>query len=250
MKSRDRADRLLVRSGEAADGTEARGLIMGGKVLWLDARGSERKVESPGQPLPLEASFRVKGRRRRFVSRAGEKLDAALERFGLDVAGAKAIDLGISTGGFTDCLLQRGAREVWGVDVAYGVVADGLRRDPRVRLLERTHVNSLRPERVEGPADLLVGDLSFIRLERVLPSLPPLLRPGAPFVLLVKPQFEVDASALDKGIVRDSERRREALASVEGAAAEAGFRVLDGMESPVHGTKGNVEWLMFGTRRT
>jgi len=243
-----RADALLVQSGEVPGPTEARGLIMSGKVLWIDARGAERKVASPGQALPVDARFRLKGANRRFVSRGGDKLEAALERFGLEVEGAKVVDLGISTGGFTDCLLERGAREVWGVDVAYGVVADGLRRDPRVRLLERTHVNSLTPDAIEGPADVLVADLSFIRLERVLGTLPPLLRPGGAFVLLVKPQFQVEASLLDRGIVRDPDHRRRALAAVEAAAAEAGLRVLDAMESPVHGAKGNIEWLMHGQR--
>ncbi|MEM6370159.1 MAG: TlyA family RNA methyltransferase [Myxococcota bacterium] len=243
-----RADELLAASKEVANQVEAQGLIMSGRVLWTDLRGSERKVESAGQALPIEARFRIKGRRPRFVSRGGEKLEAALAGFGVEVHGTKAIDLGISTGGFTDCLLQHGAREVWGVDVGYGLVADALRRDPRVRLLERTHVATLTPKSIEGPADLVVGDLSFISLQRVLPVLVPLVVSGGPLILLVKPQFEVEARHLEAGIVTEPEVRLAALDNIRHSAEGLGFQVLNAMESPVHGAKGNIEWLMFARR--
>jgi 23S rRNA (cytidine1920-2'-O)/16S rRNA (cytidine1409-2'-O)-methyltransferase len=181
----------------------------------------------------------------RFVSRGGEKLQGAVERFGLDLTGRTVLDAGISTGGFTDCALQAGAAHVIGVDVGYGQLAERLRRDPRVTLHERTNVRTLEPDQLEGlPADMLVADLSFISLTTVLPVLLPLLRAEASAVVLVKPQFEVGRARIGRGgIVRDPQVWRTALVRVAGATATSGWPMHALMPSPITGTQGNVEFL-------
>lgn len=238
-----RADALLEASGLVEDLREARGRIMRGLVLWTDGDGREHKVQSAGETLPTRARFRIKGGRAAYVSRAGGKLAGALDAFEILVRGRRCIDLGISTGGFTDCLLQRGAKSVVGVDVAYGFVAERVRNDPRVRLLERTHVCALTPELV-GASELAVADLSFISLTKVVPTLPPLLAAGADAILLVKPQFEVEPSALDAGIVRDPAEREAAVDRVARLAAAHGLTERGRAPAQVAGTKGNLEWTL------
>jgi 23S rRNA (cytidine1920-2'-O)/16S rRNA (cytidine1409-2'-O)-methyltransferase len=187
----------------------------------------------------------------RFVGRGGEKLDAALERFAVPVAGRRALDAGASTGGFTDCLLQRGADEVVAVDVGYGQLHERLRADPRVDVRERTNVRSLDREALGGPVDLVVADLSFISLRTVLPVLVPLVEPGGDLVVLVKPQFEAGRreAARGSGVIREPEVWRRVLEEVATAAAESGADRMDEMESPLTGADGNVEFLLH-LRRT
>jgi 23S rRNA (cytidine1920-2'-O)/16S rRNA (cytidine1409-2'-O)-methyltransferase len=181
----------------------------------------------------------VQGPPARFVGRGGEKLDGALDRFGIDVEGRRCLDAGASTGGFTDCLLQRGAAHVLAVDVGYGQLHERLRADERVRNLERTNIRELAPE----PVDLVVGDLSFISLRTVLPDL---LAFGPELVLLVKPQFEAgrQEASKGKGVIRDPAVWRRVLGEVRTAAAEAGAAMIGAMPSAIRGQSGNVEFLV------
>ena len=237
---RRRVDRELVRRGLVPSREEAQRVI------------EARRVQVDGAPVRKASSLvlpsqqlLVGGPPPRFVSRGGEKLQGAVERFGLDLTGRTVLDAGISTGGFTDCALQAGAAHVIGVDVGYGQLAERLRRDPRVTLHERTNVRTLEPDQLEGlPADMLVADLSFISLTTVLPVLLPLLRAEASAVVLVKPQFEVGRARIGRGgIVRDPQVWRTALVRVAGATATSGWPMHALMPSPITGTQGNVEFL-------
>jgi 23S rRNA (cytidine1920-2'-O)/16S rRNA (cytidine1409-2'-O)-methyltransferase len=191
-----------------------------------------------------DQALAITGPPKRFVSRGGEKLDAALDRFAVDVRGRRALDAGASTGGFTDCLLQRGAREVIAVDVGYGQLHERLRTDRRVAVHERTNVRELR---LDDPVDLVVGDLSFISLATVAPALVgDNATPGADVVLLVKPQFEAGRAEVSKGrgVVRDPEVWRRVLGEARSALAGHGAAMMDVMVSPLKGADGNVEFLV------
>jgi 23S rRNA (cytidine1920-2'-O)/16S rRNA (cytidine1409-2'-O)-methyltransferase len=199
----------------------------------------------PAQPVELV------GPAPRFVGRGGEKLDAALERFGVPVAGRRALDAGASTGGFTDCLLQRGAAQVVAVDVGYGQLHERLRADPRVEVRERTNVRTLDRSALAGGVDLVVADLSFISLRTVLPVLVPLVDPEGDLVLLVKPQFEAGRREASRGagVVRDPEVWRRVLEEVARAARDSGADRMGLMASPLTGADGNVEFLLHARRR-
>jgi 23S rRNA (cytidine1920-2'-O)/16S rRNA (cytidine1409-2'-O)-methyltransferase len=183
----------------------------------------------------------------RFVGRGGEKLDAALDRFGVIVDGRRCLDAGASTGGFTDCLLQRKAFEVVAVDVGYGQLHERLRADPRVTNLERTNVRSLSAIDIGGPAEVVVADLSFISLRTVLGALLRLATADADLVLLVKPQFEAgrEEAAKGKGVIRDPEVWARVLDEVRAAALSQGAAMMDAMPSPITGAEGNVEFLVL-----
>ncbi|MDE2293811.1 MAG: TlyA family RNA methyltransferase, partial [Elusimicrobia bacterium] len=178
-----------------------------------------------------------------YVSRGGLKLAAALDAFGVDPAGRVCLDLGASTGGFTDCLLQRGASKVYAVDVGHGQLDAKLRADPRVVSFEKTHARDLRPDAFDPPPDLGVADVSFISLTAVLGPLVACLRRPADVVALVKPQFELEPKKVPKGIVRDPASREEAFARVRAAAEALGLEFRGDAESPITGAKGNVERL-------
>ena len=182
----------------------------------------------------------------RFVGRGGEKLDAALAAFAVEVAGRRALDAGSSTGGFTDCLLQHGAATVVAVDVGHGQLDSRLRGDPRVEVLERTNIRSLGPDQVGGPVDLVTADLSFISLRTVLPALFGLARPGADLVVLVKPQFEAGRveAARGRGVIADPVVWRRVLEEVKGALVERQAVIMGAMVSPLTGADGNVEFLV------
>ena len=199
----------------------------------------------PGQAVELV------GPGPRFVGRGGEKLDAALERFAVPVSGRRALDAGASTGGFTDCLLQRGAAQVVAVDVGYGQLHERVRADPRVDVRERTNVRTLDREAIGGPVDLVVADLSFISLRAVLPALVRLVEPGGDLVLLVKPQFEAGRREASRGagVVRDPDVWRRVLAEVASAVAEQRADRMGVMASPLIGADGNVEFLLHARRR-
>jgi 23S rRNA (cytidine1920-2'-O)/16S rRNA (cytidine1409-2'-O)-methyltransferase len=188
----------------------------------------------------------VRGEPPRFVGRGGEKLDAALETFAVEVEGRRVLDAGSSTGGFTDCLLQRGAATVVAVDVGRGQLHPRLRDDPRVVVRERTDIRSLDLADVGGPVEVVVADLSFISLRSVLDSLFAALVPGGELVLLVKPQFEVGRveASRGKGVIRDPEVRAAALADVRDALSGGGAVIMGEMESPLKGSAGNVEFLL------
>jgi 23S rRNA (cytidine1920-2'-O)/16S rRNA (cytidine1409-2'-O)-methyltransferase len=198
------------------------------------------RLVGPDEPI------HVLGPPPRFVGRGGEKLDAALIRFGVDATGVRAFDLGASTGGFTDCLLQRGAASVVAVDVGYGQLHERLRADPRVEVHERTNARELLPGDLGAPADLLVADLSFISLRTVLPAVVPLGRPGAALVLLVKPQFEAgrQEAARGKGVISDPAIWRRVLEEVSSALLGLGAAIMGAMASPLTGADGNVEFLL------
>jgi 23S rRNA (cytidine1920-2'-O)/16S rRNA (cytidine1409-2'-O)-methyltransferase len=182
----------------------------------------------------------------RFVSRGGEKLDAALERFAVDVRDRRCLDAGASTGGFTDCLLQRGAREVVAVDVGYGQLHERLRADPRVTNLERTNIRAIGPGEVGGTVDVTVADLSFISLRTVLPALLGATDPAGDLVLLVKPQFEAgrQEASRGKGVIRDPAVWRRVLDDVRSAVLSQGATMMEAMASPLLGADGNVEFLV------
>ena len=238
---RVRADLAVVDQGLAPSREKARALILAGEVL-----AGDRPVEKAGDLVDEGAELRLRSAPMPYVSRGGLKLAHALDTFGVDPSGVVALDVGASTGGFTDCLLQRGAARVYCVDVGQGQLDWKVASDPRVRVLDRVNIRvaplDLLPER----ADLIVVDVSFISLRLVLPALPAFGKPGAPVVTLVKPQFEVGRADVGKGgIVRDEAARARALAEIRQAAAELRYAVGADTTSPITGGKGNVEFLLF-----
>jgi 23S rRNA (cytidine1920-2'-O)/16S rRNA (cytidine1409-2'-O)-methyltransferase len=229
----------MVARGLTESRQRAQALIGAGEVL-VD----EVPCDKPATRIRADQTVRLRTAPLKYVSRGGLKLEAALDRWRIDPAGRVCVDLGASTGGFTDCLLQRGAARVYAVDVGYGQLAWKLRQDPRVVVMERTNARHL--EALPEPSGLVVGDLSFISLTLILPTVRRLLAPGGEAALLVKPQFEVGPRNVGKGgLVKDADAIAAALAAVEEAARGAGFGVRGTMESPVPGAKaGNREWLL------
>lgn len=235
--ARERIDKLLVDRGLAASRERARQLVMAGKV-WVDAV----RVDKPGTLVGVETAVEVRGADLPFVSRGGLKLAAALDHWAIAVDGMTAVDVGASTGGFTDCLLQRGVRHVTAIDVGYGQFAWALRQDPRVTLLERTNVRHVDPLVFGQPVDIAVIDVSFISLRLVLPAIVPLVRPGGRILALVKPQFEVGKGAVGKGgVVRDPAQRQAAVDAVRAAGIGIDLDCHGQFESPVPGPQGNRE---------
>ena len=238
MKSR--ADQMLVERGLAESRAKAQALILAGLVF-----SGERKVEKAGQPLPPEAPLEVRGREHPWVSRGGIKLAHALEHFGWDVTGAVALDVGSSTGGFTDVLLQGGAAKVYAVDVGTNQLAWKLRSDPRVIVHEQTNARYLTAETVPEPVDILVCDASFIALAKVLDTAVDLVRPGGRMVALVKPQFEAERHEIGKGgVVRDAAVHERVTAAVAAWIEGRGWIVEGITESPITGPEGNREFLL------
>ena len=237
---KERVDTLLVGRGLAPSRERAQRLVMARLVFSGDV-----VLDKPGARIAADAPLEVRGEPHPFVSRGGAKLDAALSAFAIDVAGAVALDVGASTGGFTDCLLQRGARRVYAVDVGYGQLAWKLRTDARVVSRERTNVRDLAGGDFDEPIDLVTIDAAFISLRIVLPVVVGLLDPGRRIVALVKPQFEVGKGRVGKGgVVRDASQHAEVLAEVERRAGELGL-VIDGLvASPLLGPAGNREFFM------
>ena len=217
--------------------------VMAGDVSTLD-----RRLTAPGEQVRPGIELHVRGRSR-YVSRGGLKLERGLDEFGVDPTGLACLDVGCSTGGFTDCLLKRGAASVISVDVGYAQFSWELRRDPRVRLLERTNIVDV-PEIVgAGAVDLAVCDVSFTSVLTVLPAVLELLRPSGTFLTLVKPQFEAARDEVGEGgVVRDPAVRLAALERVRAAFEEGGLTVVGTCESPITGHKGNVEYLLCGVR--
>jgi 23S rRNA (cytidine1920-2'-O)/16S rRNA (cytidine1409-2'-O)-methyltransferase len=240
----DRLDERLVRDGLAESRARAQALIRTGRVLVDDV-----PVEKPGTRVPGESRVRVRGEDRRYVSRGGEKLAGALADLGIEVGGRACLDLGASTGGFTDCLLRAGARSVVAVDVGYGQLDPRLRGDARVVVLERTNARTLAE--VPGPIDLVTVDVSFISATKILPVLPR-VAPGADVLVLVKPQFEVGRAEVGKGgVVRDDALRERAVEAVRACGEALGYTAAGRAESRLPGPKGNREvflWLRLRPR--
>lgn len=241
---RIRADQRLVDERLVESREQARRLILAGKV-----RAGDRVIGRPGERIDPSVTLQVVAPAMPFASRGGAKLEAALQRIPVPVNGAICMDVGASTGGFTDCLLQHGARRVYAVDVGYGQLAWKLRTDPRVVVLERTNIRYLDPARIGEPVDVVTVDVSFISLTRFLDRLPLFMKPEGWAVALVKPQFEAGRSQVKKGgVVKDPLVHAQVMRAVTGAALDAGFEVVGVMPSPLLGPKGNVEFLLALTR--
>jgi 23S rRNA (cytidine1920-2'-O)/16S rRNA (cytidine1409-2'-O)-methyltransferase len=244
MAARRRLDAELLRRSLVASRAEAQMLIADHRVRVNGAIADK----SARQVSPADA-IHVAGPPRRFVSRGGEKLDHALDEFALDVRGRRILDAGASTGGFTDCLLQRGAAEVVALDVGHGQLHERVRADPRVVPLERRNVRTVTVGDLGGPVDMIVGDLSFISLTRVVGALVRVCQPGGPMVLLVKPQFEAGKAEVDRGrgVIRDPAVHARVRDEVEHALTAAGCAVLGWTDSPIAGADGNREFLVHAT---
>lgn len=244
-----RLDQALVERGLCESRERARRAVMAGLV---EVEG--RRVDKPGTPVKPGQSLHLLAPAEPFASRAGRKLDAALTHFALDPGGLRCLDVGASTGGFTDCLLKRGAAHVAAVDVGHGLIDARLRNDPRVEVIERTNARHLAPDAFAEPFDLVVVDVSFISLLAVVPALLPHLAPGGRLLVLIKPQFEVGKGAVGKGgIVRDEALRREVIAErIAGIAAlgrdAVGLEAVGSLDSPVAGASGNREALALFSR--
>ncbi len=244
MAARRRLDAELVRRRVVASRVEARSAIEAGLVV-VAGRPALKPSTLVGTDEPLE----LRGAPRRFVSRGGEKLDAALAGFGIDVAGRDALDAGASTGGFTDVLLARGAARVLAVDVGYGQLAWSLRKDPRITVFERTNVRSLTPDVLPFEPSVVVADLSFISLRLVVRALAAVTAPRGDLVLLVKPQFEAGPEQLERGgVVRDPTVWRAAVVGVAAASRQVGLAPERVLASPLPGPAGNVEFLLWVRR--
>jgi 23S rRNA (cytidine1920-2'-O)/16S rRNA (cytidine1409-2'-O)-methyltransferase len=240
VKRGQRLDERVVAEGLAETRSRAEALIRAGRVLVDDA-----PVEKPGTRVAEQARLRLRGLLRRFVSRGGDKLAGALDDLGLDPKGRLCLDVGASTGGFSDCLLQSGARHVVAVDVGYGQLDSRLREDPRVTVLERTNARHLEPQALPSGIELVTVDVSFISLRLLLARLGQ-VAPGADLLLLVKPQFEVGKGQVGKGgVVRDERLRAGAVAGVREAALELGYKALGEAESRLPGPKGNREIFLW-----
>jgi 23S rRNA (cytidine1920-2'-O)/16S rRNA (cytidine1409-2'-O)-methyltransferase len=243
---RVRIDQLLVARGLAPSRARAQAIVLAGEVFVGGAR-----VDKAGALVDEGAPVEVRTTAQPYVSRGGAKLAGALDAFALDVAGRRCLDLGASTGGFTDCLLQRGAAHVVAVDVGYGQLAHKLRVDPRVTVMERTNARSLAPDAIGGPADVTVVDASFIGIAKLLPAIARCTRSLGELVALVKPQFEVGRveASRGRGVVRDDAVRSEAIAAAEQAIALAGFDVVGRSDSVLPGPKGNREAFVHARAR-
>jgi 23S rRNA (cytidine1920-2'-O)/16S rRNA (cytidine1409-2'-O)-methyltransferase len=238
---KERIDKLLVERGLAPTKEKAAALVMAGCVLVGDA-----PVEKPGQQVSLEAELRLRGEDLPFVGRGGLKLAKALETFDVHVAGKICMDVGASTGGFTDCLLQAGASRIYAIDVGYGQLDQRLARDERVTVLDRQNIRSLKKGKVAEAIEVAVVDVSFISLTLVLPAIDLFLKQGARVIALVKPQFEVDRDQVGKGgIVKDSGAHDLAIARVKASGEGLGWTFHAVNESPITGAKGNREFLIL-----
>jgi 23S rRNA (cytidine1920-2'-O)/16S rRNA (cytidine1409-2'-O)-methyltransferase len=244
-----RIDKLLLERGLATSRERAQSLILEGKVL-VDGQ----KTEKPGTAVDEESSIRLLGEDLKYVSRGGLKLEGAFEHWKIDVAGKICMDVGASTGGFTDCLLQHGAARVIAVDTGYGQINLRLRQDPRVRLLEKTNARYLTREQIGEPVALIVIDVSFISATQVVPAViaagfpeDSAERSGRQIIVLVKPQFEVGREQVGKGgIVRDEAAQLAAVEKVRQLLGKQGCVLTDVVDSPIRGAKGNREFLLLG----
>ncbi|HVQ38655.1 MAG TPA: TlyA family RNA methyltransferase, partial [Pyrinomonadaceae bacterium] len=238
----ERVDKVLVTRGLVESRTKAQALVMAGVVLV-----NEQRINKPSDLVPPDAEIRIKGGddpAARYVGRGGLKLEAALREFKINVEGLTCLDVGASTGGFTDCLLQHGAHKVVSIDVGHNQIDWRLRTDPRVEVREGVNARYLTRDDFETAFDLVVMDVSFISATKVMPAIVPLLVESGRFITLIKPQFEVGRGEVGKGgIVRDPEKHTRVIQEVNAAAALLAFEARGLIESPIHGADGNVEFL-------
>ncbi len=238
-----RIDRLLLERELAGSRERAQAMIFAGQILVND-----RKVSKAGALVPEDADIRILGEMSRYVGRGGLKLEHALSEFHIDIEGKTAIDIGASTGGFTDCLLQHGCKKVYAVDVGYGQLAWKLRQDKRVVVIERTNIRGMDASLIPETVELAVIDVSFISLEKVIPSILKYLKPVSGLVALIKPQFEVGKDQVGKGgIVRDEAARADTVARITEFVRSLSFEVRGVIPSPITGHDGNVEFLLYAT---
>lgn len=241
MQHKERLDVLLVSRGLSESREKAKATIMAG-LVFVD----NQRVDKAGTKLPVDVEITVKGNPIPYVGRGGLKLEKAMETFPIDLTGKTMMDIGASTGGFTDCALQRGAAKVFAVDVGYGQLAWSLRNDPRVISMERTNVRYITSDQIPEPLDLAVMDLSFISVKLILPAVCPLLKDDAAVVCLIKPQFEAGREEVGKkGVVRDPKVHLEVLESFLDFVPGAGFTVMGLDYSPIKGPEGNIEYLGY-----
>lgn len=243
--SKERIDKLLVELGIAETRTRAQALIMAGAVLV-----NEKKVTKPSETFEKDATVRLKGTStEKYVGRGGQKLEAALVSFSIDPAELDCIDIGSSTGGFTDCLLQHGAKSVVAIDAGTNQLVWQLRQDPRVEVREKTNARNLKPDDFDKMFDLAVMDVSFISVTKLLVPVIALLKPTGTLVILIKPQFEVGKGEVGKGgIVRETEKHERVVREVNDFAAALGLKVLGLIDSPILGAEGNKEFLAYYAR--
>jgi 23S rRNA (cytidine1920-2'-O)/16S rRNA (cytidine1409-2'-O)-methyltransferase len=239
--TKKRLDILLTERNLAPSVERARALIMAGQVVV-----GEHTVDKAGQLVAEDTELRLKGAVLQYVSRGGLKLRRALDSFEIDVTGLVAVDVGSSTGGFTDCLLQAGAVKIFAIDVGYGQLAWKLQQDPRVVSMERTNIRAVTAEQLSDPPDLATIDASFISLAKVLPATVGLLKPGGRIIALIKPQFEIGKGEVGKGgIVRDPAAHEKVIEDVRQTALDLGLAVAGLCESPITGADGNREFLIL-----
>lgn len=236
-----RADRLLVERGLVETRERARALILAGKVF-----SGERRIDKAGDNVAIDAPLEVRGETMPYVSRGGMKLAGALDDLAFDPAGLVVADIGASTGGFTDCVLSRGATRVYAIDVGYGQLHEKLRGDPRVVVMERTNARYLERDHLPEPIDLVLVDASFIGLDKLLPAILQIVKPGGQLLALVKPQFEVGRDRVGKGgVVRDEAAREDAIQAVIERATALGFSPRGRADSKLKGPSGNQETFVW-----
>jgi 23S rRNA (cytidine1920-2'-O)/16S rRNA (cytidine1409-2'-O)-methyltransferase len=241
MATKERLDKLLVDRGIAQSRERARAMIMAGKVA-VDGKW----IEKPGTQTDVRARLQLQEGDSHYVSRGGEKLEGALKAFAIDARGTVVMDVGASTGGFTDCILQKGAEKVYAVDVGYGQLAWRLQKDPRVVNLERRNIRYLRREEVKEEIDLILIDTSFISIEKFLPHLLGFLKKGGALLGLIKPQFEVGRGEVGKGgVVREEALHKKVIDRISHFSRGLGLRILGVTESPLLGPKGNKEFFIY-----
>ena len=239
-------DKLLATRGLASSMAEAQALIMAGSVIVDD-----HVIDKPKTLIPLSAQIRLKRPPKKYASRGGTKLEKALDTFNIPVTDKTVLDVGASTGGFTDCLLQRGARTVYAIDVGYGQLAWKLRKDARVVVLERANVCSLSQQEIPVPADLAVIDVSFTSLKKIWPPVIALVKPGGELLSLVKPQFEAKKEDVEAGgMVRSTKTYQEIMKTMVETARALSLHIVGIMESPIRGQKGNREFFLYAIKKT
>ena len=249
MAKKQRADQLLAAGGYAESREKAKRLIMAGRVHFLD-KDQKIPVTKPGQQFAPDTEFVVPDDNR-FVSRGAYKILTAIEEFDIDFKDKVALDAGASTGGFTDCMLQHGAVRVYAIDVGYGQLHEKLRQDERVINMERTNVRHAEPDLIQEPIDVIVADVSFISLTKILPACLQFLKPGGELVVLIKPQFELGPGLTDKGVVRDDSLRQQAIDIVTSFCRDELNLIIEGVvPSKILGPKGNQEYMAYMKRLT
>lgn len=241
--SKERLDRLMVKRELVESREKARALIMTGKVLV-----NSRRIDKPSAMIGEASDITIKGKGSPFVSRGGEKLEEALRRFSIKVEGKIALDVGASTGGFTDCMLQKGAKKVYALDVGYGQLDWKLRTDPRVVTIERQNVRYIKEDIIPEKVDIVTIDVSFISLKKVIPPVLPLLNRRGEMVCLIKPQFEVEKGEVGKkGVVKDPQKHQRIIEEISSFARELNLFVNGVIESPILGQEGNKEFFIYLT---